>query len=1141
MSQKTITGTIPFDVGGQTPGSANPPTIAAFKVESQNDAQNQVTFFFSASNYTSLSIFIQLLDGDASVGDLIEYPVATVTRYLVTRDISYKTKVYVTASNSNGSVSSAVIILDKATPALATIEDIISSCSFSQPANSFDKVSINLNLLKTDKYSLNNIKSITLLSKREDFQGWNSTPLSKQVAQAISDNGVITNYVFLFDKIQFLRPSIGGFFNFQIKISIEGYADIYSEIRKIFYDNISPSQTSANDSPSFPTAEIIDRFASLRYEIDAKFYQLFVLQSNVRYEPSDSDSAKEPPTFVHRFLDPEDVASLSYSDYLINTQSAGFLFYYEFNNSKTDGSTKGYMYPASVSDIYPCILPESDGAGNKSMVLFWKINKDFYDYSYFKNSISIQTSSFKVKIQCKENGSYVDITQPISLIKEVHYQSSTDKFILKIDRDVDVLSPKRSLFDQISEFDNRSDKLKIVVVEHSVACSSGYGGSKNYTFDKLLLPPKWTYIAYDKYLPKDAISRKNDKVNLSLGDYSLRGIRLPNNGFSIFDKVQSIRQYSSSSAGSFTSIFDLSVAYKISCSFNGYYKDPIIEGTVNSVVIPNIPDDVFLIPPRVRLPAPNLISSSEGGIQADAKVNLNEYGKIRAIEMIDPGGGYSLYKSQLDKRKQTFTDFVPIVISSYKVNSIASAVVKKALAPENASFDSANLKASIYGGVRLNSVLEDSNLVKDYLTESQKEQLKEYLSESEVPEVQIPENSYSIYNETTAAENLLDGIFDQEWYLVSQLYEEKYVNPMEDVSISNEDEDPAVSNSTDSYVESSPSTSEATSTPTSVSAGSSQTSQTGGTWSAFALNDLQVVPDGSPAVSMSSLGIAPPWLTLLPLSVRSDGERGYGPLPNMQTRAEMFNRIVAAINNLNEVRVVVPYVWLVSSQTKSESWLAPTDAYSLTEITFNTGGTKVVNSYPPPDDFIAAINTSFAVSAERSVGKAEYKSSELDPALGLGGGIYAVSTQFSTSQKFTPRIHPFMANAIPSYMAGSIKRRILGIVSQASYNCASSQTPISQTLGIPVIGCRTRGSDNYFEKPFPSSYPDTTTNTDTHFEFFDSGGSISVSPRGTARYVGTQVEKWNGYAVFCYASCGDSDVKTIDFSYANMFPATYKL
>jgi hypothetical protein len=300
-----------------------------------------------------------------------------------------------------------------------------------------------------------------------------------------------------------------------------------------------------------------------------------------------------------------------------------------------------------------------------------------------------------------------------------------------------------------------------------------------------------------------------------------------------------------------------------------------------------------------------------------------------------------------------------------------------------------------------------------------------------------------------------------------------------------------------------------------------------------------VVPDSSPAVSVSAIQRSTPWLTLLPLAVRSDGERGSGPLPNMQTRAEMFNRIAAAVNNLNEVRVILPFIWLATQTSKNGVWITPTSSSSFSEITFSKSGTNIENN-SSESDFIAPINTSFVSSASRSVSKTEYKSSSLE-GFNLPAGIYAASAEDSSSVTFNPKLHPMMSNAAPEYILKSLKRRILGYVTKGSYNCSSTQAPISQSVGLPFIICSTIMEGAFQQYITASSYPDVTFTSDSYFDFFDAGGAISSTPRGTARYIGISIEKINGYTRFCSASCGDSDFESIDFVYTNMFPATYKI
>ena len=71
--------------------------------------------------------------------------------------------------------------------------------------------------------------------------------------------------------------------------------------------------------------------------------------------------------------------------------------------------------------------------------MFWKINENFFNYSFFENKISIVTNLFEVKLQYLDNGSYVDLlTKTIEITKEgvknkkFGFFSANQKFVLSI-------------------------------------------------------------------------------------------------------------------------------------------------------------------------------------------------------------------------------------------------------------------------------------------------------------------------------------------------------------------------------------------------------------------------------------------------------------------------------------------------------------------------------------------------------------------------------------------------------------------------------------------------------------------------------------------------------------------------------------
>jgi hypothetical protein len=590
----------------------------------------------------------------------------------------------------------------------------------------------------------------------------------------------------------------------------------------------------------------------------------------------------------------------------------------------------------------------------------------------------------------------------------------------------------------------------------------------------------------------------------------------------------------------------------LSCSFDSFYIDPIREGTVTAIVLPSVPSDVFLVAPKVVIPPPNLKKIGNGGIQAEAVVNLDEYGKISAIQLAEIGEGYSYFKTILSKRQQTFSDFTPIVLSSYTIVASDIGLNKNALSPQNLSFDLGNLKASLTGGVRLASVLADKEKIDSSsdggnpLSQLQKTQINEYLGNSLPEDAPIEANPAEPYEVTSEEINYnAQDILDKIWFDISKLYIEKYNNPLLEARVFNEDDDLATASIDRSGPSSNivASTDSSSQSPSSTSPYSQQTSADGGAWSLFQLNDLSVVPDGSPALSVSNISKSPPWLTLMPLSVRSDRMWSFGPLPNMAPRAEMFNRIVTAINSLNEVRVIAPFIWAVTQNSTQNVWLKPVadSASQFDIVTFSQDGTNI-NPSNSIDDYILPINSTLSVGASRSVRKEHTLPFKLKD-YGLSAAEYVSSIEEASSITFKPIVHPFMENALPRFVAANIRRKYLGIVNETTYSCSSVVPPRVPGTNTTVMYCASFGSNGgSYPRPIPPvQLPISKLKQNTYFEFFNSGGSLSASPNGTAKFFGVVNFVKNGNYVYCSYECGDSYGKTVDFSYTNMFPATYKL
>jgi len=1065
----------PIAVNREDPGTSSLPTVGLTveKYENNLDKFNLIIIVLNASSAVLSKQFFTTKNGDEEpVGEPELFDAQTVKFKSFEVDRVYKTRFILTASNSIGTVSTEPITID---PSSSTITDlptsVIESFSIKREPKTYDLVNAQL----------------------VDAESWKTIILSKDKYLARKDSkGKISGYIFNFNKQSIIRSDSGGYFDFYIKVSFDRFTPQTTEQKTLFFDNIDNAEPQRPIDSSIST-NIIDVVnpATLRYEIYTKFSEVYTISNNRTESIQGDEITSAEPTYSHGFLDTSVFKGLDIGNYYFTNGVGNDFFYYEPNYTKTNNETKGYFYPASVTEIHPCIITNKEGLANKSIVLFWKINDDFFDYSFFENKISIKTTLFQVKLQYKSGASYVDLTKAITITKDPTTTSATEnkkfgfftksqKFVLSIERDVDIIAAQRSLFDRIDELeDNKNDNLRLLVVKHEVECTSS-GRTKSLSFSKLLIPPYWRYIAYDKYVPLNAETRseKDKKINLDLNSPVLRGIRIPEAGFYKYDELKGI---TTSDGRSSSSTFDFKIFYKLACEYDVFYRDPVLEGTVNSILLPSVPKDVFLIPPTLKIPPPNLVPESQGGKRAEGIVKLNEYGKIVGIQITDPGHGYSLFKNLQSKREQTFTDLVPFVKRSFQIVANDLNINRSVLVLQNNSFDRDNLKASIEGGVRLASVYSDK-----------------------------------------------------------QRLEQNNGNPFS-VEQNTEDTDAGVSEVEDSTISSTiePTKDSSAITPVSLNPNVEQKSADGGVPELFSLNNLTVVPDGSAAVFSTSRFTPPPWLTLLPLSVRGDGQYGFGPLPNMLPRAEMFNRLVMGINNLNEVRVILPMIWAVDQKNSYNAWFESSlgdNEFDL--ISFNTNGTK--EALTNEASLYLPINSSIAVSASRSVGRVELKSDKAEP-LGLAQGIYKVSSEDSMTLSFKPFLHPLMAGAFKESYLRTFRRKILGIVTEQTTSCVNNSAPIG-VGGYTAIGCRGLNNDSY-EKYVPPGTLLPTANTvpNTYFQFYNAGGTIEANARGTAQALSVSNGRINGEAIFCTYGCGDSYSKAIDFTYANMFPGTIKI
>lgn len=1151
----------------EDPALVSPPEVS-LNIQSYPNNLNKFNVVITALNITaavlSKQFFITQKGEEVLIGQPELFDVYNTKFKTFEKDRVYSIRFILTGYNSHGISYSEPQDIGPISTVIDLPEEVISSFEISREPKSYDLVNAKLVLNKAQQFNISNLFKLELFYKRKDYETWKTINLSTNKYFTLkSENGEVTGYKFNFDKQSIIRPDSGGFFDFYIKVSFDEKTNQNTEQKTLFFDNVDNTQPQRPTDSSISTNIVdINNPATLRYEITTKFSEVHTITNNSSSVDQNNQAFNPADSYSIGFLDTSYYKGLSIGNYYFNNANNESFFYYEFNNYEDKNGTKGYFYPASVSEIHPCIITNKEGTGNKSIVLYWKINDDFFDYNFFENKVSIKTTLFQVKLQYKNTaGNYVDLTDAITITKDptsekgnkkFGFFSKYQKFVLSIERDVDVKTDQlRSIFNTITEADNSNDNLRILVVKHDVDCTGNYI-TKSRSFTKMLMPPSWKYIAYDKYIPIDGdIRSKNDKkINLDLNSPVLRGIRVPEAGFYKFDELTGLTsRFSDSNGNSSVTTFDFKILYKLSCEYDVFYKDPVLEGTVNGIVLPSYPKDVFLVPPTLKIPPPNLVPESAGGKQAEGIVKLNEYGKIVGVQITDPGHGYSLFKTSQSKREQTFTDLTPYVKQSFQITSSDLNINKAILTLQNNSFDRDNLKASIEGGVRLASAYLDRQRLEQNngnpFSIEQKAKLDEYMSFSVPDSYNSTENSVKPYNLVmTKEEKELSsiGILEETWNIISKLYTDKYINPLENSQVYTEDTDAGVSEIEDSPL---PSTVNATKdssgiTPVSINANVEQTSADGGPPELFSLNGLSVVPDGSASVFSASRFTPPPWLTLLPLSVRGDGQFGFGPLPNMAPRAEMFNRLVMGINNLNEVRVILPMIWAIDQTNKTTSWYEQSigeNEYDL--ISFSTNGTK--EELSNDGSLYLPINSSLAVSASRSIGRSTLRSDQAEP-LGLSSGnVYKVSAEDSMSLTFKPFLHPLMINSFKESYLRTFKRKLLGIVTEQTTTCSNNPAPIG-VGGYTAIGCAGIFGDAY-EKQVPAGtlLPTAINTPNTYFQFFDAGGSLEATARGTAQALSISNGSRNGTKVFCTYSCGDSYSKAIDFTYANMFPGTIKI
>jgi len=1102
---------------------SNPPVIIQFYYVQDLADLNKFSIAFSASNYSTLSL-IQTINGISTSID-----VSTQNEWSGIRDQKFDTVFQLKAKNSGYIMASSVKITVRREiiPTHAETVPVTASFVVSRVADSSSGIVAIVTIDKSkqvEEFEIRRLDEIKLYYRKQGSESWEVFLISTANPKLTLVGGEISKYDFELSGVNIKRDFIGGVFDFYVEIIFKQFGSLSLEIQDLLFENIQ-IRPSKKGTQTFPEAEIVDNEnpAGLRYEIKTKFSEEFVIAGNSK------DKHGLPKTFNEKnqfFLNAEEVAGLT----------PGTLFHYTSveKEGETKGETKGYMFPACVSEILPCILfsrlDGSDNQKNKLVVLFWKINDDFFNYSFLSGQVSVRTDLLVVKVQYKNSGTYADLTKEITLTQEEHYNPEDNLFVLGILYD-DAVSA--DLFNQVKESDNYSDNLRILIVKHEVYCSTSNGPNLPglFSFDKLLIPHEWKYICYDKFLGKNAAARIDEnKLSLGLDSPYLRGIRLPEKGFACFDKLTDVLTYESFINVIAQERSDLSIFYKLSSVVEVFYSDPVLQGTINSIELPKIPDDVFLIPPDLEISDPNLIKSGIGSEKAQGIVKLNEYGKISSVELSVVGQGYSQYKTIQIKREQSESDIIPIVLMDYVISSKNLNINKQFLNIKNLSFDRVNLKASLNFGVRLSSVSED--IKKASISASQQLKIDKYLQNNPIENAEVENNSVLPYITTPnqVAANAIKSL-DATWDIILKLYSENISSLYDELTIYNQDLNLEVSEFQDSgdssLVESSQDASSITVVPTNLSVTD---------YSAFALVDLEIIPDGSPAVSITSKTKGTPWLTILPMSERADGTIGYGALPNMAPRAEMFNRLAIGVNHLNKVRLIVPQVLRVKTSQNETCYFKPDPNYYESKAsTFSEGG-KYSHSTSSSTDGLVNTRANIQVSAAQTVGRGYVRESATIPR-----GVYIQSCKSSASFTVTSQIHPLFHQIISNLNLGrpAAEKSPFLIMTEIG-SCGTTNAEVEN--GHPVIYCAPepgpygrRADDTSSAYAITqSTLPDQIASRTFSTEVGVAQGTLEAN--GAANVYNRFNGRFRGEEQFCGPSCSSYKSVTISPQLAGFYP-----
>ena len=212
------------------------------------------------------------------------------------------------------------------------------------------------------------------------------------------------------------------------------------------------------------------------------------------------------------------------------------------------------------------------------------------------------------------------------------------------------------------------------------------------------------------------------------------------------------------------------------------------------------------------------------------------------------------------------------------------------------------------------------------------------------------------------------------------------------------------------------------------------------------------------------------WIGAFALSARSDGPSGFGPLPNTKMYAEVFNRLVSAVNLLDKMRLDLP----IRVMARTLTYVEPRDV-TLTELSGSCTGTGAAygDNMPP---LIASVLTATGAWAPVTVVSASKGTS-------LTGCPYALlGTRVDTEYRveINTAAYPDLLDAVPAAVQALINNSDTGFLANRE---TFRQSERRESVSIALADrCPSGGPGGPFWTAGAEQYRWTLT---TPFDVFD--------------------------------------------------------